>query len=434
MDNTNTFQIILLSVFGLAALLGVVLFATGTLSGNPDDQQPVSFSIWGEWESDVFNSVLDQSGVADSDAITISYTSVTSGDLEDRLVNALARNGGPDVLLTSHTNLLRFADLITNIGENAYPARQFRNSFIEGSEIFLQPSGVRALPLAVDPLVMYWNRDILTESGFVSPPERWSEVPGYTQRIVDFDTQGDMQTAGIGLGSARNVNYLKEILSTLFLQAGNSVVALDEKRDFVSQLNKNQRSLQSAVSQYRQYANPSTDAYAWNNSFSSTRQAFTSGNLAFYLAPASDIRSIRSQNPNLNFDVTTVPQLEGGQTRTHGNFYGFAILDRAPNKLAILNVLERLTDTSAAQAVSNRTDLVPVRKDVLAAGASDAYKQVSYDSAIISRGWYDPDSSISNDIFAMIISDVASGRRTVSSALQHADVSLQNSINNVLPN
>lgn len=434
MQDTNTFQIILLASFGVAALIGVVLFATGFLTNgsSSSDQQPVSFSIWGELSSNQFNSLLDQSGIADIDAITISYTNVPSGQLEDRLINALARGSGPDVLLTPHTNLLRFSDLTTSIGENVYPPRNFRNSFIEGAEIFIQSDGIKALPLAVDPLVMYWNRDILTEVGFVSPPDQWSDVPQYTRRIVQLDGQGGMRPAGIAMGTVNNIGYVKEILSSLFLQAGNNILAIDSDGRFTARLDDNSLSLQSAVNQYRQYASPTSDAYAWNNSFSSDRESFVSGNLAFYLAPASDIRSIRDQNPNLNFDVTRIPQLEDGVTRTYGVFYGFTILERAPNKLAILNALELLTGTEMAQAVSAGTDLAPVRKDVLAAGVSDAYRQVFYDSAVISRGWHEPDPVLTNEVFRSIVTDVVSGRRNARSALQSANNTLQNSVNNIL--
>lgn len=431
MQDTNTFQIIFLVAFGLAALIGVVLFATGFISGGSDDQPEISFSIWGEFSNGEFDALLDQSGIADIDAITISYTNVPSGDLEERLINALARGAGPDVLLTPHTNLLRFDDLIATIGEDAYSTRQFRDAFAEGAEIFLQPDGIKALPLAVDPLVMYWNRDILTEAGFVSPPEQWNDVPRYTRQIVQFDDQGGMETGGVAMGTVNNIPYVKEILSTLFHQAGNSILSIADNGGFRAQLDDNGLSLQSAVNQYSQYASPSSDAYAWNNSFSSARQAFASGSLGFYLAPASDIRAIRNQNPNLNFDVAIMPQLEAGSTRTHGVFYGFSILQRAPNKLGILNVLQRLASTDMAEAISIQTDFAPVRKDVLSTGADDAYRQIFYDSAVISRGWYEPDPDVARRVFEGIITDVASGRRSVSGALQSANTTLQNTASSI---
>lgn len=33
-----------------------------------------------------------------------------------------------------------------------------------------------AFPLTIDPLVMYWNRDILSNAGIVKPPAYWDEI------------------------------------------------------------------------------------------------------------------------------------------------------------------------------------------------------------------------------------------------------------------
>lgn len=426
----NSFQVILLSAFVLFGLIGVGLFAAGSFESDTEEVQ-VSFTVWGEWDQQTFNNLLESSSLADSETITISYQSIPAGQLEDRLVNALARGEGPDVLLTPHTKLLRFSDLLTTVGEDFYPSRQFRDTFVEGSEVFLFRDGVIGLPLAVDPLVMYWNRDILTEAGFVSPPEFWSEVPQYARRITETDSNGDIQIAGIGLGSAHNIMYVKEILSSLFQQAENSIVSSGTNGDYRTLLSENRASLESAVGLYTQYGNPSSDTYAWSNSFASDRQAFTAGNLGLFFAPASEITRIRAENPNLNFDVTTIPQLEDGLKRTNATVYGLSILQQAQNKAAILSALQQLTNPTTAAAVTDQTDFAPAHKEVISSGANNAYEQTFFDSAIISRGWLDPDPEATTQIFSEIISDVNSGRLSVRQAIQQANTSLRNLLDNV---
>lgn len=431
----NTFQIILLSIFGLAALVGVIIFAThsGGAGGN-SDQQPVSFSIWGEWEHSTFNSLLEQSGIADNEAITISYTSVPAGQLEERLINALARDRGPDVLLTPHTNLLQFSDLLTTISSDFYSQRKFRNNFVEGAEIFTNNSGIVALPIAVDPLVMYWNRDILTEAGVLSPPSYWEEMNRYVDLVTEFDSDDNIATAGISLGSANNVSFVKEILSSLLLQTNNPVVSQVPNGRYEPRLTGNRNSTESAVRLYTQFANPSSNAYTWNNSFTSAEQSFISGNLGIYLAPASHISQIRAANPNLNFDVSVIPQLQSGSNRTYGTFYGFSILGQAANKLAILRALEQLTNPAMAAAVTAQTNLAPVHKAALADGVSDAYKQVFYDSAVIARAWLEPRAAVGNQVFSELINNVNSGRYTPAGALSQAQNTLVNTLQEVNEN
>lgn len=425
----NTFQIVLLGAFILFALVGVVLFASPNLLPSDSERPPVSFTVWGEWDSDQFDALLDSVGLTEDESVTISYRMVSADQFEEQLVNALARGAGPDVVLIPHTKLLLFADLITVIGEDFYPARQFRDSFVEGSEVFMSSGGVAALPVAVDPLVMYWNRDILTESRYITPPATWGEVSTYVRNITESDNAGNISTAGIALGTIDNITYLKPILSSLFLQAGNPVAGRDQNGLLVGTLSdpsSAENSISSAVRLYTQYADPDTSLYSWNNSFSSDEQAFLAGNLAFYFGMSSDVQRLRNRNPNLNFDVAEMPQLSNGQRRTYGNFYGLAILNRASNKASILSIIQELTGTEAQEALVTQTSYTPVSKGVLSAGSRDAYKQVFFDSAIIARGWMDPDPDATHDIFANMIRDTISGRRGVQTAIQVANTALSN--------
>jgi multiple sugar transport system substrate-binding protein len=422
----NSFQIILIGVFIVAAVAGVAVFALGGLSSEGDNQINVNFTIWGEWNDDTFNELLDITGVADSDGITIDYQSVPSGQLEDRLVNALARGSGPDVLLIPHTRLVQLSDLIANIGSGAYAPRTFRNTFVEGAEIYLSNEGVSALPVAMDPIVMYWNRDILTRAGFLSPPVSWEELAMYARDITQVDADDRIETAAISFGLSDNVSASKEILSSLFLQAGNPVVDQTAADRYVVRLTENIQASESAVGLYTQYANPNSSNYSWSNSLQLDREEFAAGNLAMMLAPASDINLIRSQNPNLNFDVAPIPQLKGQPARTFATVYGFSVLTRAQNKLSILDALKRITDADMARAVANKTNFTPVRRDVLSELVSDPYRQVFRDAAITARGWLDPDPEATDSIFADLIGNITSGRSSTRGAIQRAETAIQN--------
>jgi len=429
----NTFQIIFIGVFIVTALVGVAIFATGSLSGGGDDQLNVSFTIWGEWESDTFDKVLETSGLSDRNGITINYESIASNQLENRLINALARDNGPDVLLMPHTQIINFSDLITVIGTDFYSLRQFRDTFIDGGEIFSTSEGILALPVAVDPLVMYWNRDIFANANILTPPRNWDDVSDSVKRITVLGNNQRIHTAGISLGTYRNVSFYKEIISTLLLQTGNNIVGKNSEDRYTSLLGNSFGSTESAVGMYTQYANPSSDFYSWNNTFESDFSAFTSGNLGLYLAPASSISRIRSQNPNLNFDVSLVPRLEGGVNQSYGEIYGFAIMNQAQNKQIILEALKLLTDYSMAESIISETNMSPVRRDILSESVRDPYKQVFINAAFSSRGWLDPNPDKTAEIFANIINNVNSGQLTTLQAIKNADNALESimqSVNN----
>lgn len=440
MNDLNPFQMIFLAVFTVFAVAGVAVFAVGGLApGGGSGQQSVSFEVWGTLEKSSFNKVMETGGVAANENIKVSYTNIDGSNFHSRLVNALARNEGPDVLLVPHSRLLELQDFLTTVKPEFYPTRKFKNTFVEGSEIFLNSQGgVRALPFAMDPLVMYWNRDLLSNAGFVSPPQYWSDMSEYVNRITHVGEVGNISQSAVALGTSKNIGNAKAILSSLILEAGNPIVrqssadkssadnaytsVLSEGSDS-SSLGGQLSPAEASLRLYTQYANPVNKSYTWNSSFTSARRAFTSNQVAMYFDTGRAVDDIRAQNPNLNFDVTNIPQRADVENkRTFATIYGFTILKGASNKPAIFSALQRMTNAKVANAIADQTNLTPVRKEVIAAGRpNDPHQSVLFDAAVIARGWYDPDPEKTQNVFETMIRDVTSGRQSVTGAVRDAN-------------
>ncbi len=427
MNDFSTFQAIFLALFIVFAVAGVAVFATGQLTQTPSDQAPVSFEIWGTIDKNSFNEVMEAGGVTDNESISTSYTNVDGSNFHSRLVNALARGEGPDVVLVPHTRLLELQDFLATVGSDFYSDRQFRDTFVEGSEIFLQPNGIAALPFAMDPMVMYWNRDLLSNAGFVSPPEYWGDVSEYVNRITEVDEVGDINRSAIALGTSQNIPSTKAILSSLIMEAGNPIVRQSSDNTYSSVLSQNSDQSSSpagaALRLYTQYADPVNESYTWNSSLPSARRAFTSGQVAMYFDNGRAIDDIRAQNPNLNFDVANIPQRQGAENkRTFATMYGFSILNDASNKTAIFSALQRMTNSTVANAMVDQTNLTPIRKDIIAEGQpDDPHQSALFDAAVIARGWYDPDPEETESIFEEMVQGVTSGRQSVSGAVGDAN-------------
>jgi hypothetical protein len=54
--------------------------------------------------------------------------------------------------------------------------------------------------------------------------------------------------------------------------------------------------------------------------------------------------------------------------------------------------------------------MAPAHRTTLTAGSNDQYGRVTYQSAIVSRGWLNPDPARTNDIFGQMVEDVLSNR------------------------
>ena len=182
-----------------------------------------------------------------------------------------------------------------------------------------------------------------------------------TGKLTTIDQNGNITDSVASFGEYDNVNNAKALLSTLIMQAGSPIVSLDNTTgSFSSSLY--QKSANSALSPavsaltfFTDYSNPKKSVYSWNSSLPDSKDSFLAGNLATYFGFASEASDIANKNPNLNFDVTTVPQTLNATAKiTFGELYGFAFLKSSPNNLAAFNLVSTLT---SADGVLNSCNL-----------------------------------------------------------------------------
>ena len=147
------------------------------------------------------------------------------------------------------------------------------------------------------------------------------------------------------------------------------------------------------------------------------RDSFLSEDLAIYFGLGSEGKDLEIKNPNLSFDISEIPQnLNGGNKRTYGNFYGFFVPKTAKNKNGAFKVIQILTSDTNAKKIANNLNMAPVSRDLVTAGSNDVYGRIIYQSVPNARGWLNPDIDRLNDIMDEEITDVGANRQSSSNA------------------
>ena len=128
--------------------------------------------------------------------------------------------------------------------------------------------------------------------------------------------------------------------------------------------------------------------------------AFSAGILANYLGFVSDLPLLRSKNPNLNLDVSIVPQRgsNAGQL-TKARQLGLAVVKKSVRAEGAFQVALLLSSKVEAQKLTTVIGLPPVRRDLLAVPPTDAFSPVFYASSLIGRTWPDPNPLATEAIF-----------------------------------
>ncbi|MFC1802131.1 extracellular solute-binding protein, partial [Patescibacteria group bacterium] len=227
----NTFQLILLGIFIFFAGIGVFLFATYEGGGSTKNNIG-QVMIWGSVEQGVMNSLLKEL-VEDNEAyLNVIYVEKKEELFNGALVEALATGTGPDIFLLPQSQILKNSNKLYPIPYENYSIRDFKDTFIEEGELYLSDKGVVGFPFIVDPMVMYWNRDIFTNAGIPNAPKAWEEFLLLTKEITEIDNNSNILKSTVALGEFRNIKNAKEILLMLILQTGNPIVRRNSDGSF----------------------------------------------------------------------------------------------------------------------------------------------------------------------------------------------------------
>ena len=430
MKHLSIFQLIFLCVFGALAVSGVLIFALVVGGNNANDAGPVE--IWGTLDSKAFSNFIEQAGNSDPRLSQLTYVQKDQATYESDITNALANGAGPDLFLLRQDYALKNAGKIAPMPQSL-SASQFHNTFIDAADPFFSSAGALGIPLFVDPLVLYWNGDMLGAAGFAKPPAYWEELPGMTQAITKKSDAGSIIKSAIAFGEYSNVPHAKEILSALILQAGGSITQIDDAKRLsaalVARSGSAQQATENALRFYTQFADPSNSVdYTWSRALPDASKAFAAGDLALYVGYASEGPSIISANPNLNFAVASLPQIKDGNNSVStavdtAHVYALAVSRGAKNQRGAIVIANLLASPDYAKSLSSGLGIPSALRDVLsqpAQGASDLFNK----AAIISRSWRDPDPEKTSDIFRAMIERVSTGALRLSDAVARANEEL----------
>lgn len=421
------FELALVIFFGVMALAALILLATVSPQSNPQDDPtyvgPVQ--VWGTIPSAPINDILAQLKESDPQFTAVSYRYIPEEEFNTSLIEAIADGVGPDVIFVSHEELTEQRKRIRPVSYESWPLRDFQDSYLDGTQIFALSDGIYGMPMLVDPLMMYWNKDVLTNAGFLTAPRTWEELVNVQlPAMINRSFDRTINRGVIAMGTYDNIENAYASISLLLVQSGSSFVSeriLNEQVKYNVSLSEGVTGgnpFSSSLSFYLRFSQPANTLYSWNRSFSSDRTQFISEDLVLYFGFGSEGRQLESLNPNLNFDVAEVPQGAGSEVRrTYGKFYAMFVMRSADNLTGSYNVMNRFTNDTVLSQLAQGTNMVPVKRSLVANGSNDIFGRVAYRSAPIAYGWLNPSKVEVDEVFSDMVSDVSENRNSVDSAI-----------------
>lgn len=428
----NKFQLIVVIVILGLVTVAALVFA-GVIPGlktGGGGGKVASLTMWGSLSAEDITPVINKINEENKKTFSINYTQKKEATYGDELLNALASGTGPDLWVLSQDLILQNRKKVYLIPFTMFSERLFKDTFIDEAELFLwkdeTSSGIVAVPFAVDPIVLFWNRSLFNKAGLSSPPRFWDEFLSFSQLMTEKDIDGRLLQSGSAMGEFNNIKNAKDIFSLLVLQSGNNIV--DPQNLFLNFGAMGDAPLEpagNALDFFTGFSNPSKLAYSWNRALPEAQDNFVAGKLAMYLGFASEFKTILEKNPHLNFDVALAPTVKDSPVQlTFGKMYALAVTKSSANLNGAIGAAFKLAQSDGF--------LVPVARGLLGQVSLNPATSVFYKAGLQSSAWLEPSPSAVRDIFAEMVNSVATGRKRISSAVSDAKALLQSELEKVL--
>src|SRR3989338_9931484 len=423
----GSFQVILIVVFIALAIFGVLVFS-GAIPIGDSSNEPGGLGtvvLWGTVDSGAMSPIFEEFNKTNT-TFSVQYVQKSSDTFDQDLLEALSEGKGPDLIFLPEDLAFHYANKIFPFPYQNYSLASFKTTFAGAGEVFLTKRGILALPIGIHPLVMYYNRSMLDANGVIYPPAFWDELEKLVPVLSKKDDSNKIIKSAVALGHFSNVTHAKDILSALFMQAGNSIVA-EKNGTFQSVLDASslKYDLASVLQSYTDFANPNKEVYSWNKSFQESSVAFSKEDLALYFGFGSELKSLVNRNPNQNFSASPIPQIRNSTSKLTGaRVMGVAVLFSSKNLNTAFVAANFMVSTDFASKFASAALMAPARRDLLAVKPPDAFSPVFFSSALFGRSWLDPSRKDTDDIFRRMVDGVLSNSMTAGEAIRDASAKL----------
>jgi ABC-type glycerol-3-phosphate transport system substrate-binding protein len=419
----GNFQLIITIIFIALAILGILVFSGAIPIGNSNAPGSLgTVVLWGTVSTSTMAPLIEEFNAANPTFI-VKYKQKNANTFDQDLLEALARDIGPDMIFLPDNLAFHYANKIFTVPYSSYSMASFKSNFAGAGEVFLASKGILAFPISIDPLVMYYNRSILDANSVVYPPAFWDDLIKLVPVLTKKDDENKIIESTVALGHFSNIIHAKDILSALFMQAGNPIIS-EKDGVFNSSLTmSNQKyDINSILKFYTDFADPNQTVYSWNRSFPNSNAVFSKEDLAFYFGFASELPSLVNKNPNQNFAVASFPQIRNSNLKlTASHVTGIAILSSSQNSATALTAASLLATGNFAAKFATAQGVAPARRDLLSLKPTDSYFPIFYSSALYAKSWLDPSPQNTDDIFRNMIDGVLSHSMTVAGAISDAN-------------
>jgi len=402
----------------VAIILIIVLMVLGILPGLKMHQKKpssklssVTLEFWGIEDKKNYEPVIEKYVAANSN-VTINYHQIDEKNYENQLMEALASQKGPDVLMIKHNWVPKHYN---KLYPSAATLKDLKLGFVDvvANDLYYQDK-VWALPLYVDTLALYYNKDLFNSASIPVPPKTWNEFVDDTKLLTKKNSNGEIIQSGAALGTINNISNAIDIVMLLILQNNQSIVDASGRGNFDNTNGAN------AINFYLSFSNPASSNYSWNETLPEAIEAFTQNKVAMIIDYSSAIQKIDSLNAYLNYGIAELPQISSDTLKqNYADYwaYGVSAISKYPQDA--WNFIYYLTNDGAVDYLTS-TYKPAAGRVLIQSCKNDEKLGIFCNQALMAKSWFQLNPEKNTQILKNMMESIILGKSNVTTALSQA--------------
>ncbi|MGI6423256.1 MAG: ABC transporter substrate-binding protein [Candidatus Dojkabacteria bacterium] len=440
MDSKQKKTVILL--FAVIGILIVLIIVAALIlnkkkqntQGGDTPTSNVELIYWGLWEpAEVMQPIIDKYE-SENPGVKILYSQQAFRNYESRVYTRLEQSSSstepaPDIIRINNTWLPKFQKYLEPLPTSILSAQEYAEEFYPTAlDDFTGSDGkIYAIPWEIDGLAVIYNKQLLTEAGYTTPPQDWDSFVEAAQKLTKRDSSGRITQAGLAIGTSENISHSADILAFLMLQNGASII--NSSRNKVSLTSERAVSALKTYSSFAQGEKP-----LWAPYLASDLTTFFQGKLAMMFGPSWRIFDIVQAAPQIELGVAPLPQLPNNDPVYYAMYWGDTVSKASSNTeqaWKFVNFLSQpeqqkllFSNASKIRAFGEPYSRVSLNSDLL----ENPYTNAIAEMAPAMKSWQMGDQSYVEELIRGAITQVSEGKGEPKSVLGKAEEDINNQL------
>ena len=415
----------ILIIIGAVIFVFIIILAVGLKEGR---RGSVHLEIWGLFDEEEVYSGFIKEYTQSNKNVAIKYTKKSIVDYEKELIDALAADKGPDIFLIHNTWLPRYEDKISAMPrvKEFFTPISFQETFVDVAyRDLVKNDKIYGIPLYVDTLALFYNKDLFNSAGIPHPPSTWEEFVKDVELLTKRSATGEFEVSGAAMGTAENINRAVDILYLLMLQTGTEMTDNQHTRatfnESIYTQGKTLNPGKDALRFYTDFANPTKSVYCWNRQMHYSIDAFAEEKTAMMINYSYHIDTIREKAPYLNFAIAPVPQIKDRKFDiNYANYWAFTVSKKSKSPYEAWRFLMFFSKRENLKRYLEKTKAPTSRRDLIEWQKNDPELKPFASQVLSAKSWYQVDNQAIEEIFINMIKSVVLGEATLDQAINKA--------------